>query len=185
MGSSSTQDLWLLLRVPCLKKPRPLLRNCRSQNPGITLGPPSPCAHTQLLTNLPFHLLTSSLILQLPSTGTTNSKVLTLQHIMPSTLAQIGSINQQRLGVWATPLPGAHQGWAVHCGGWGGRKEGEAGQGDEGDRPGHKAGSKAGITLPKTHDPSILLTGLFLPSRQPRAGPQQACPQPAVLTLLW
>lgn len=50
--------------------------------------PPYPCAHTQLLINLPFHLLTSSLIHQLPSTGTTNCKVLTLQHIMPSTPAR-------------------------------------------------------------------------------------------------
>lgn len=33
-GSSSTEDLWLLLRVPCLKKHRSLLRNCCSQNAG-------------------------------------------------------------------------------------------------------------------------------------------------------
>lgn len=66
-----------------------------------------------------------------------------------------------------------------------GRKEGEAGQGAEGDRLGHRAGSKKGINLTKTHDPSVFLIGLFLPSLQPRAGPQQAVFEPAVPTLLW
>lgn len=46
--------------------------------------PPYPCAHTQSLTNLPLYLPTSSLIHQLPSTGTTSPKVLTTAtHSLP------------------------------------------------------------------------------------------------------